>query len=46
VLKDLEKKRRSGLENYTFVKIIGEEAINSLNIGFRMYKQIVEGRLT
>jgi len=44
-LKDLERKRRHGLDNYTFVKIVGEESINELNIGFRMYKQIVEGKL-
>lgn len=44
-MKDLEKKRQHGLDNYTFVKIVGEEIINGLNIGFRMYKQIVEGKL-
>jgi hypothetical protein len=41
----LEKKPGKHIEDYTFMKIIGKEEIGNLDIGYRMYKKLIEGKL-
>jgi hypothetical protein len=44
-IKNLEKKPGKHIEDYTFMKIIGKEEIGNLDIGYRMYKKLIEGKL-
>ena len=42
VIKNLEKKSyKSSLENYLLMKILGKDELNDLDIGYRMYKQLM-----
>jgi hypothetical protein len=41
----LKKSNRSSGENYALTKIVGKEEISTLDIGFRIYKKIVEDTL-
>jgi len=47
VLKDLERRkgRKGALENCLLMRLIGREEVDSLGMGFRMYRQLVDGRL-
>ena len=46
VIKNLEKKSyKSSLENYLLMKIFGKDELNDLDIGYRMYKQLMQSKL-
>lgn len=46
VIHDLEKRGRRGGNSSIFMQIIGCEEISKLDIGYKMYRQIIESRLS
>lgn len=47
LLRDLEKRRgRKGtLEGSLLMRVVGREEVGALDVGFKMYRQLLEGRL-
>jgi hypothetical protein len=47
LVRELEKRRgRKGtLESCLLMRLVGREEVGALDIGFKMYRQLVEGRL-
>jgi hypothetical protein len=46
VVKNLEKQtHKNSVENYLLMKIIGKEELSSLDIAYKTYKQLIDGKL-
>lgn len=46
VVKNLEKQTyKNSVENYLLMKIMGKEELSSLDIGYKTYKQLIDGKL-
>lgn len=46
MIHDLEKRGRRGGNSSIFMQIIGCEEVSQLDIGYKMYRQIIESRLS
>ena len=46
IMANLERKQaKKSLDSYTMMKVVGKDEINRLEIGYRMYKEILEGKI-